>query len=233
MRRLEGATELLDGPLDRETLRGNLRDLARINAWLGGAALSRRAIVPFSRGPGEKVRVLDVGTGAADIPLYLFRSTAYRGLGLHFEAIDVRPEIVEIARHTVRRHRVEVRLGRLEDEAANAYDVVHCSLVLHHLDPEDAVAFLAEMARVASRAVIVNDLDRAERWLLAAKLLTRLTTRNRYTRNDAPLSVQRAYRPDELVQLAARAGLVEESRRWTFPRYRYALTFRHAATPSA
>ena len=39
MRRLAGAHELLDGPLDDEAaLRGNLRDLGRINRWLGGTA---------------------------------------------------------------------------------------------------------------------------------------------------------------------------------------------------
>ena len=67
------------------------------------------------------------------------------------------------------------------------------------------MALLREMSRVAAKAVIVNDLDRGRHWLLGARVLTRLTTRNAYTRNDAPLSVQRAYRPDE-VRTARRAG---------------------------
>lgn len=227
MRRLSGAQELLDGPLDGRTLKGNLRDLARVNRWLGGASLSRRAIVPLSRGPFDKVKILDVGTGAADIPLALFRRTAYSGPDLQFDAIDVRPEIVEIARDTVHGHRVAVRLARLEDEADGAYDVVHASLVLHHLDAPAASIFLRQAARVASRAVVINDLDRGRQWLWAARVMTRLLTTNRYTRNDASLSVQRAYRPDEVGQLAAEAGLTEVARYWARPRYRYALVFRH------
>ena len=47
MRRLAGARELLDGPLDDpDALRGNLRDLARINRLMGGTAASRRALDP-------------------------------------------------------------------------------------------------------------------------------------------------------------------------------------------
>jgi hypothetical protein len=100
--------------------------------------------------------------------------------------------------------------------------------VLHHLEPPEAVKLLREMARVAREAVIVNDLDRARPWLLGAQILSRLATRNRYTRHDAPLSVRRAYRPDELAALAKRAGLREGARLWTRPRYRYALVFEAA-----
>ena len=50
MDRLADAVELLDGPLDDQaTLAGNLRDLARVNRWLGGASLSGPAIDARSR----------------------------------------------------------------------------------------------------------------------------------------------------------------------------------------
>lgn len=233
MRRLKGAPELLDGPLDPRTLRANLRDLARVNRWLGGERLSWRALEPLLRATSRStpLRVLDIGTGAGDIPHGLGARAADR-YPLEITATDVRPEIVALAEKAANDEpRFEVKLGAHDriDEADGSFDVVHASLVLHHLDPNEAVAFMTEMARVASRAVILNDLDRSRRWLLAAKLLTRFTTRNQYTRNDAPLSVQRAYRPNEMVQLAARAGLVEEARRWARPGYRYAITFRHAS----
>jgi hypothetical protein len=162
----------------------------------------------------------------ADIPQYMSLASATSALNLEFHATDVRPEIVEMARQAVRRDRVEVRLARLEEEPGAGFDVIHSSLLMHHLDPSDAIAMFREMARVARRAVIVNDLDRSALWLAAARLVG-LFTRNRYTRNDAPLSVQRAYRPDELVALADQAGLVEQARYWTWPRYRYAIVFRH------
>ncbi len=228
MRRLNGVEELLDGELDAQTLEGNLRDLGRLNRLLDGAGLSWRALQPYVRA-GATLRVLDVGTGGADIPRALVDEAARSNTALEVVATDVRPEIVACAWQTAADEpSFEVRLAAADriDEPAGAFDVVHASLVLHHLDPVAAVALLREMGRVAARAVIINDLDRGRHWLLMARILTRLTTRNEYTRNDAPLSVHRAYRPNEVVRLAARAGLVQERRLWAWPRYRYALVFR-------
>jgi ubiquinone/menaquinone biosynthesis C-methylase UbiE len=235
MRRLDDSPEFLDGPLDARTLAGNLRDLARVNRFLGGSALSWRALEPFLTNPVDRnpVRVLDVGTGAADIPLALAGRAARRRLGMDIVASDVRPEIVAIANARAAAGTgpiVEVRLGHPDriDEPDRSFDVVHSSMVLHHLDPAVAIPALREMARVASRGVIVNDLDRTEAWYLLARLLALLTTRNAYFRNDGPMSVRRAYRPNELRQIAERAGLVEDARYWARPAYRYAITFRHA-----
>jgi hypothetical protein len=58
------ASERLDGPLlDAAVLRGNLRDLERVNRWLGGTTLSRRAIERLA-GDRPAVELLDVGTAS-------------------------------------------------------------------------------------------------------------------------------------------------------------------------
>jgi ubiquinone/menaquinone biosynthesis C-methylase UbiE len=232
MRRLEHAQELLDGELDQRTLRANFRDLARVNRLVGGSALTWRALRPLlgAASGGLPFRLLDVGSGLADIPRALVARASAAGLRLQVVATDTRPEIVALARdHVADVPGITVELGSPVGigAAGKSADVAHCSLVLHHLEKEDAVALLREMARVSSRAVIVNDLDRGRVWWLLAWLLTRVTTLNRYTRNDAPLSVRRAYRPDEVRSMAAAAGLREVARYWSFPRYRYALVFAH------
>ena len=68
MERLTDAVELLDGPLDDPAvLAGNLRDLRRINRWLGGTSLSAAAIEAVAAHRAE-LTLLDVGTGGGDIP---------------------------------------------------------------------------------------------------------------------------------------------------------------------
>ncbi len=227
MKRLNNAPELLDGPLDPDTLAGNLRDLKRVNAHLGGARLSLDAILPFGRGASGHalLRLLDVGTGAADIPLSLVRHTAKRKPRLEITATDVRPEIVAFAEQTVRGTDITVRLGHIEDEADASFDIVHASMVVHHLEPVAAGELLTHMRRVARVAVVINDLDRGWRWLIGAWLMTRLFTRNRYTRHDAPLSVHRAYSADELVDVAHEAGLRPVAHYRAWPGYRYAIVF--------
>ena len=80
----------------------------------------------------------------------------------------------------------------LSEQAGIEADVVHTSLVVHHLEPDDAARLLAEMTRVARLGVVVNDLVRGRLAYLGAWLLAHLTTTNAYTRHDAPMSVQRS-----------------------------------------
>jgi SAM-dependent methyltransferase len=217
MDRLAGAAELLDGPLDdAAALAGNLRDLRRVNKWLGGTGLTSRALEALAGSAAEAgaaISLLDVGTGAADIPLTLIETWRRRGRRLEVTAIDERAEVVAAARASDPRADATPRLsfavadGRSLPYPDTSFDVAHASLVLHHLEPADAVALLREMGRVSSRGIIVNDLSRTQLSLAGAWLLAHLATVNRYSRHDAPLSVRRAYTLAEGHALIAAAGL--------------------------
>jgi hypothetical protein len=217
MRRLDGAAELLDGPLDDPaTLDGNLRDLALINRVFGGVALSRRAIwslTPDLERRGATVTMLDVGTGGADIPVALLADASRRGRRLEIVAVDSRPEVIASARRLrpvldrIPSLRLDVADGLALPYASDSFDVAHASLVLHHLDPPAAVGFLRELGRVARRGVVVNDLTRSRLTLLGSIALGTLATRNPYSRNDAPLSARRAYTRVEARGLLHVAGL--------------------------
>jgi ubiquinone/menaquinone biosynthesis C-methylase UbiE len=215
MDRLAHAEELLDGPLDdARTLAGNLRDLRRVNRWLGGTRLTSRALealVGPAADAGAAISLLDVGTGAADIPVALIDAWRRRGRRLEVTAVDERPEVIAAARKRLvdatPRLRLAVADGRSLPYPDEAFDVAHASLVLHHLEPADAVLMLREMSRVSSRGIIVNDLGRTRLSLAGAWLLSHLATVNRYSRHDAPLSVRRAYTLSEAHALIAAAGL--------------------------
>lgn len=214
MNRLENAPELLDGPLDDEAaLRHNLRDLRRLNRLLGGVDLSARgldALAPDGRRPET---LLDVGTGSADIPKALLARSRRTGHPLSITATDARSEIIGAAQAIDPSLRRTPRLvlgiadGRSLPYPDGAFDVAHASLLVHHLDPGDAVAVLGELRRVARVGVVVNDLLRGRLQWLAARALTMTIARGRYTRHDGPLSVLRAYTLAELHGLLEEAGL--------------------------
>lgn len=213
MRRRSNAPELLDGKLDDpDTLRDNLRDLRRANRLTGGVALSRRAYAVLA--PTDvPVRLLDVGTGGADIPVALLAWARRTGRPLAVTATDSRTEVLDAARAArpalarLAGLTLEVADGRSLPYADRAFDVAHTSLVVHHLEPTDAIALLRELGRVSRRGVIVNDLARRPITLVGAWLLSRLFTRNRYSRYDAPLSARRAYTLIEMRALLVHAGL--------------------------
>ena len=213
MERLAGAEELLDGPLeDVDELADNLRDLRRANRVFG-VALSRKALARVVAPGGGAMTMIDVGTGGADIPLALLADAARSGRDLQVTAIDERAEVLEAAARTNRIVTMAPGLalavadGRSLPYPDESFDVAHCSLVLHHLEPADAVALLREMARVARGGVVVNDLVRGRLFVIGAWLLSRVATRNRLSRYDAPLSVRRAYSRAELRAVLDEAGL--------------------------
>jgi ubiquinone/menaquinone biosynthesis C-methylase UbiE len=220
MRRLIGAREHLDGALlDRRALLGNLRDLRRINALLGGAELSLRGMHAFfeptsmalAARPGA-MRVLDVGTGAADIPARMLRTDG-PWQPVYVTAVDSRPEIIEAAQALDLSLSEQPNLslvvanGRALPFPDRAFDIAHASLVLHHLEREEAIGFLRELRRVARIGVVVNDLQRGWLGWLGAWLVLHAFTRNRFTLHDGPLSVRRAYTRREARELLAAAGL--------------------------
>lgn len=216
MRRLDDVPEHLDGDLgDAEALVGNLRELRRINRRFGGTSLSVRAIgelVATSSAPPQRLlRVLDVGTGAADIPLALLRAAG--PARLEVTAVDSRREVLDAAMVLdpgVRQApglTLDVADGRSLPWPDGAFDVVHASLVLHHLRRDEAVPFLRELARVASIGIVVNDLARSRMAWLGAWVVLHALTRNAWTLHDGPLSVRRAWTRAEAKALLRDAGL--------------------------
>ena len=235
MDRLADATEHLDGPLeDSAALAGNLRDLGRVNRLLGGIGLSRRAVAALLPRNVEAVSFLDVGTGGADIPLALLEAWRRDGVDARVVAVDSRAEVIGAAT-SLRPELVDMpsfELARADGLALpfpdRSFDIVHASLLLHHLEPPAAVRLLTEMARVASRGVVVNDLSRGRLPWLGAWLISHLLTRNPLTRDDAPLSVRRAYTLAEARGLLGQAGLRTVREELGLFRHRWAIAAVHA-----
>jgi ubiquinone/menaquinone biosynthesis C-methylase UbiE len=198
--------ELLDGErLDPADLRINLREMAMLNRLPGGTADSVRETLRLLDKSNHPA-VLDVGTGSGDFA----RRLRGRRRAAHITAIDLRPEVLEIAARNLRDTN-DVTLLQADARSLpfddGAVDVAHASLLLHHFDPTDAVAALREMRRVARRGVVINDLRRGQVAFAISALTVLALSRGRYTRHDGVLSARRAYTLPELDDLAAEAGL--------------------------
>lgn len=202
------AAELLDsGDLSPADVAANLADLARLNRLPGGTATSMRAITRIV-GDERDVRILDVGTGGGDMPL------AFAGRGWRTVGTDTNGQVLDVARcETAGTPLVEIVEGdaRALPFADASFDVAHCSLLVHHLDPSDATLALRELRRVSRRGVVVNDLRRGVLPFVATVVSVAGLGRSRVTRTDGLASVRRAYTVAELDRLLGTAGLV---RRW-------------------
>lgn len=196
--------ELIDGPIDSlPELAQSFGDIALANRFLGGTAAVRRGLSRF-----DASTILDVGCGAADIPLALVVEAQRKGRELLVTCLDSSEAVLEVARERTgnpwQLRFVAADGTSLPFEDAS-FDVAMCNLALHHLAPPEAVQLLRELRRVG-RAPLITDLYRSDASYLGTWLFTRVVSRNRLTRHDGPLSALRAYTPREASELARSAG---------------------------
>ncbi|GIP38396.1 demethylmenaquinone methyltransferase [Paenibacillus sp. J31TS4] len=206
--------ELLDGErLDERELEDSLREVWFVNRYLGGNPVLFRHLRSILDGADRKagpVRVLDVATGIADVPLALQAWGSRRRLDLSLVGIDLHPQMVAVARK-----RTAERPGIVIEQADarslpypdGSFDAAICNLALHHLDEPGAVQLLRELTRVTRRGWVVADLERRPAAYWSARLLARLVWRNPLTRHDGPLSVQRAFTRPEAEAIVREAGV--------------------------
>ena len=206
----------LDPELHREALRG----LSRINLATGAAIHLWREIrehAAAKENPGLKV--LDMACGGGAVAIGVRKRALREKLPMAVEGCDMSPVALEFARGRAVRANVNVRFFRtnlLDEPLPEGYDVLVCSLFLHHLDEDVAVDFLRRAAAAAGSMVLVNDLVRSTVGYLYAYTGCHLLTRSPIVRTDGPISAKAAFKPSELEQLAHQAGLggAEVKRHW-------------------
>jgi ubiquinone/menaquinone biosynthesis C-methylase UbiE len=204
MKRVESHELLDEQDAPRADMERSLRDLRRINKYLGGISMYRWLVRKFA--PRS---IVDVGTGTSD----LLESVAHVPLRI---GVDFKIEHLTYLREGSRVHRVLADARRLPFRD-DAVDLVTSSHFFHHFSPEENVAILAESLRVA-RNVAVTDTRRNVLPFLFVKLLGALRLFGRITVLDAPASVRQGYTVGEvhLVATRVRASQVKVVRKWPF-----------------
>jgi ubiquinone/menaquinone biosynthesis C-methylase UbiE len=199
--------ELMDGSdYTTDELIENLADLRRVNRFLGGESAVTRHLFPMIESLGRvSVRILDVGTGSADIPVKIVEWARARGTKLDFIVIDFN----EIATREAQSHAAghsEISVVRADamdlpfDD--DSFDFVLASMFLHHFENRQAASLIRSFARVARVTFIINDLRRHPIAYYSVKALTHLFTRNRLVRNDAAVSVLRGFTECDIEEIA-------------------------------
>lgn len=204
--------ERMDDPhADPAEMEASFRFIRFVNRRLGGVAglLPEIRRLAAARRGGRPLRWLDLGCGAADIPLAIDRWALRRGVAIECVALDNHPLALGIAARALRDHpRIELveadARQALDRFGAGAFDLVHAGMFLHHLPDLGIVAMLETMESLAGR-VVWNDLRRSR----LNRLLVSIATAPLHpgVRHDATISVEKGFTPAEMLDLANRAGL--------------------------
>jgi 2-polyprenyl-3-methyl-5-hydroxy-6-metoxy-1,4-benzoquinol methylase len=200
--------EQMDHAPDRE-VQESLADLRRLNHWFGGESTLRYALKGY-----ERASILDIGAASGEVARSMPNA---RVVSLDLQCRN----LLQAPRPAVCANAFQLPF------ADNAFEVVTCSLFLHHFDDAQVISLLREFARVARFRVAVVDLERhtlAECFLPITRPLFRWSE---MTVSDGVLSVRAAFRTEELGLLAAQAGLYDVCMKRHIPWFRLSMV----ATP--
>lgn len=225
MRSRQIQPEAMDAPdLDPALHEAALRGLARLNRFSGISRLMYRRLRSMARQVPRPLRVLDVATGSGDLPIDWLRRAGREEVALQVTGVDISPHAIRSAAAGAAAAGLDARwlvANALRDPLPGGFDVVTCSLFMHHLQNEDVVRLLQVMKSATEsgapadgesasagpciRKLLVCDLARSRMNLIWVSLAARLLSRSPVVHGDAALSVRAAMTRREFARLAATA----------------------------
>ncbi|MEO6786711.1 MAG: methyltransferase domain-containing protein [Chthoniobacteraceae bacterium] len=156
------------------------------------------------------LEILDLATGGADIPRVIVEWARQHQVPVTVTAVDNNPEVLRVARESCRDW-PEIRIEQHDllelPFPPNSFDLVLCSLALHHFTIADVIGILRRMQETARVGYIVSDLRRNRLAIWTAELLVRRMVKSPIIRNDAVQSCRAAFTVSELRTMAEQAGL--------------------------
>jgi ubiquinone/menaquinone biosynthesis C-methylase UbiE len=223
-------TEIMDRPQPiSDDLRRDLDNIEKLNRHFGSYELIRHFLSRWVA-RDDSVSVLDLCTGSGDIPRWVVDWSREQKAVLRVHAIDFQPSTLSIAKAKSALY-PEITYEAadvLHFTPAEPFDIVICSLALHHFAFSDAVALLQRIRGFARRGVVVADLERTDFGIVGIYVLTSFFIRHPMNQFDARLSMHRAFSFRELAAAAIAAGWSRFGHR-SFPVSRQAIWLERAA----
>ena len=196
-----------DAGLSRKETARSLRDVARINGFMGATRPLYETVVSAIRGAGlHSATVLDVGCGNGDFARRIVGFGAGSGVAIRVMALDISCLHLSIAREMTPAgapiEYIEADAFALPFPDAGV-DFITSTLFVHHFRADALRTLFGECSRVARVGWAMNDCARDGMALAAFRVLRPYLARSFATRHDALASIRRSYTPDELAAIVA------------------------------
>ncbi|MEM6366020.1 MAG: methyltransferase domain-containing protein [Planctomycetota bacterium] len=200
----------MDAPdLDPIAHRAALKGLRRLNTISGVSLVLFPQLLHFARQqPNRPLKILDVASGSADLPIAWIKRARRRGLEFQITALDRSETALKAAAESASASGITlgtIKRDCLNDGLPTGFDVVTCNLFMHHLTDDQVVSLIHEMWRVSQRHLLICDLERSRFNAALVGLASRLVTRSPIVHFDAIASVRGAYTRHEFAALIHRA----------------------------
>ncbi len=216
--------EFLDNDdISTKDLYRTLVELDIINTYLGGYKATLDGFKSMLKSKSKINKLLDIGFGGGDSikQLSLFADKNKREL--FFYGVDLKEDCINYAEKNLASMQNKKLIcddyRNIEPSLLEEIDIIHCSLFLHHLTDEEIIS-LFKFSREHNCIILANDLHRNWMAYYSIKFLTAILSKSWLVKNDACLSVRRAFKKSELESFLKKAGYTNFSVKWSWA-FRY------------
>jgi SAM-dependent methyltransferase len=181
--------------------------------------------VIFRQHKNTVLRVIDAGSGSGDMLRKIETLASLEQVSVNLLGVDLNPNAKKVAQTLHASTNIQHLTANIFSfNSPESVDVVISSLFTHHLTDKQIIEFLQWMDKITIHGWFINDLHRHCLPYYFIKIATALFSRNRLIRNDAAVSVARAFTKSDWQRLIKRAHISSEVRiKWHFP-FRYCLS---------
>ncbi len=212
--------ELMDDlTLASPALAQNLDELHFINTYLGGYAIIGNALTNVllknNLQKNDLLRIVDVGAGGGHTLRYIADWCKKKQISANLYGLDANDFMRQYAEKII--HSYQNITWQTQDAFLtdfSKYDIVIMSLFCHHFTDEQLIALFTQVKKGNCKALIINDLHRNSIAYWSIWLLTRLFNGSYLVKNDAPLSVWRAFVYNDLKSFLQKAGFTDIKITW-------------------
>ena len=202
-----------------EVVDQTLRELEIINIYLGGDKVTINGITKLLKNTNttKEFTIIDVGCGGGDTLRLIDRWAKRKKKKIKLVGIDANPNIISFAKNNLR------DLPHIEFLAIDIFslkfqsikcDILIGTLFFHHFSQQQLSSFFIGIKNQVRIGVVINDIHRHSLAYYSIKLLTKFFSQSEMVKFDAPLSVLRAFKKNELKEMLSTAGIEKYTILW-------------------
>ena len=222
--------ELMDDlNLASDDLKKNLDELEFINTTLGGYKVLTSALnslyqenkITTNQNHQENqkfVTLADIGSGGGDTLREIAKWFDKKNIKAKLIGIDANDFMIHYAQNKSQNFPQisyeKLNVFDIDAKNENKYDWATMSLFCHHFTDEELISIFKNVLKLTSKGFIINDLHRNPIAYYSIYFLTRLFNGSYLVKNDAPLSVLRGFKKQELIVLLEKAGIKNYRIKW-------------------